>query len=73
MVAGYIARNHELAGRIRALNLPDFYMKRKVIAAHAIRPDPLVADFLQFLHDFYLTPSDIRAGDVAELADSKFS
>lgn len=58
MVAGYIARDSELSGRIRALNLPDFYMKRKVIAAHAIRPDPLVADFLQFLRDFYLRQAE---------------
>ncbi len=73
MVAGYIARDPELSERIRALNLPDFYMKRKVIAAHAIRPDPLVADFLQFLREFYLPSSDSQPGDLRKLADSKFS
>ncbi|MGE3074077.1 MAG: LysR family transcriptional regulator [Dehalococcoidia bacterium] len=73
MVAGYVARSSELSGRIRALNLPDFYLKRKVIAAHAIRPDPLVADFLQFLHDYYLAPTEVRGADTPELADSKFS
>lgn len=69
MVAGYIARNRELTGRIRTLNLPDFYLKRKVIAAHAIRPDPLVADFVEFLHDYYMSPHPNRTDEV----DSKIS
>jgi DNA-binding transcriptional LysR family regulator len=73
MVSGYIARNSPMSGQIRVLNLPDFYLKRKVVAAHAIRPDPLAADFLEFFHDFYLSPPEGRAVEAPELVDSKIS
>lgn len=68
MVSGYLARMSPLASELRVLNLPDFYLKRKVIAAHPIRPDPMAADFLQFFHSFYLGP-----GQAPQLVGTKFS
>ena len=68
MVSGYLAKMSPLASQFRVLNLPDFYLKRKVIAAHPIRPNPVAADFLRFFHDFYLGPSELPL-----LTDTKIS
>ena len=68
MVAGYVSRMSPLANELRVLNLPDFYLKRKVVAAHPIRPDPIAAEFLEFFHEFYLGAADTRTP-----VDSKIS
>jgi len=68
MVSGYLAKLSPVANRLRVLNLPDFHLKRKVIAAHHIRPDPMAADFLQFFHNFYL-----KVGIPSWVANSKIS
>ncbi len=73
MVSGYIARRSPLSHRLRVLNLPDFYLKRRVIAAHAIRPNPLVADFLEFLHEFYAPAGQSPGVDAPDLSDTKIS
>jgi DNA-binding transcriptional LysR family regulator len=53
MVSGYLAKMSPLRSEFRVLSLANFDLKRRVVAAHAIRPDPLVAEFLEFVHDFY--------------------
>ena len=53
MVSGYVAKMSPMADRFRVLSLPEFSLQRRVVAAHAIRPAPLAADFLEFLHDYH--------------------
>ncbi|MBA4180754.1 MAG: hypothetical protein C0506_09220 [Anaerolinea sp.] len=68
MVSGYLAKMSPLASQLKVLNLPNFQLKRKVIAAHPIRPTPMTADFLQFLHDFYF-----GSGEASHSVDTRIS
>jgi DNA-binding transcriptional LysR family regulator len=53
MVGGYVPRFSPHASSIRVLKLPDFSLPRSVIAVHAVRPDSLTAEFIEFFRNYF--------------------
>lgn len=53
MVAGYVPRFSPHAGNIRVLKLPNFSFVRSVIAIHALKPDSLTAEFIEFFQGYF--------------------
>jgi DNA-binding transcriptional LysR family regulator len=53
MVGGYVPLLTPVGDRLRVLELPNFSLRRRVMALHPARLDPLTAEFLEFFREFF--------------------